>query len=71
MSNVSVPFGFCDFYHLLLMIRSRLPVQAKIDTEKVLQMRKTHSKIILKMHYTLIEDIAIKGEVNEGNHKVR
>ena len=53
------------------MIRSRLPVQAKIDTEKVLQMRKTHSKIILKMHYTLIEDIAIKGEVNEGNHKVR
>ncbi len=59
------------FYHLLLMIRSRLPVQAKIDTEKVLQMRKTHSKIILKMHYTLIEDIAIKGEVNEGNHKVR
>ena len=56
------------FYHLLLLIRSQLPAQAKIDKENVLQIKKTHSKITLKMHYTLIEDIGIKGEVNEGSH---
>ena len=56
------------FYHLLLLIRSQLPAQAKIDKETVLQIKKTHSKITLKMHYTLIEDIGIKGEVNEGSH---
>ncbi len=50
------------FYHLLLMIRSKLPAGAKIDKENVLHMEKTRSKISLKMHYTLIEDIAIKGE---------
>jgi len=56
------------FYHLLLLIRSQLPTQAVIDKEKVLQITKSHSKITLKMHYTLIEDIGIKGEVNEGSH---
>lgn len=56
------------FYHLLLLIRSQLPAQAKIDKEKVLQISKSHSKITLKMHYTLIEDIGVKGETDEGNH---
>lgn len=56
------------FYHLLLLIRSQLPTQAKIDNEKVLQITKSHSKITLKMHYTLIEDIGVKGEINEGSH---
>lgn len=55
------------FYHLLLLIRSQLPVHAKIDKENVLQMTKTRSKITLKMHYTLIEDITIKGEIDEGS----
>lgn len=56
------------FYHLLLLIRSQLPAQAKIDKEKVLQISKSHSKITLKMHYTLIEDIGVKGEINERSH---
>ncbi len=53
------------FYQLLLSIRSQLPTDAIIDKENVLQMTKTCSKITLKMHYTLLEDIAIKGEKNE------
>ncbi len=53
------------FYQLLLSIRSQLPTDAIIDKENVLQMTKTRSKITLKMHYTLLEDIAIKGEKNE------
>lgn len=56
------------FYHLLLLIRSRLPANAKIDKENVLQMKRTRSKITLKMHYTLLEDISVKGESNEGSH---
>lgn len=56
------------FYQLLLMIRNQLPVNATIDKENVLQMTKSRSRIILKMHYTLIEDIAIKGEGNEGSY---
>ncbi len=55
------------FYELLLKIRSQLPTQAVIDKENVLQMTRTRSKITLKMHYTLIEDIAVKGEENEEN----
>lgn len=50
------------FYQLLLMIRSKIPSDALIDKENVLQMTRTRSKIVLKMHYTLIEDIAVKGE---------
>ncbi|MDE6953973.1 MAG: sporulation protein YqfD [Erysipelotrichales bacterium] len=56
------------FYHLLLLIRSQLPANAKIDKENVLQMKRTRSKITLKMHYTLLEDISVKGESNEGSH---
>lgn len=56
------------FYQLLLKIRSMLPSDAVIDKENVLQMTKTRSKITLKIHYTLIEDIAIKGEENEESH---
>ena len=56
------------FYQLLLAIRSKLPTDVKIDKENVLQMTRTRSKITLKVHYTLLEDIAIKGETNEGNN---
>lgn len=50
------------FYQLLLSIRAKLPTDAIIDKENVLQMTKTRSKITLKVHYTLLEDIAVKGE---------
>jgi len=53
------------FYHLLLNIRAKLPTDAIIDKENVLQISKTRSKITLKMHYTLLENIAIKGEKDE------
>ena len=56
------------FYHLLLKIRSQIPTGAQIDKENVLQMEHSRSKITLKMHYTLIEDIAVKGEHNEANN---
>ena len=56
------------FYQLLLSIRSSLPSDAIIDKENVLQITKTRSKITLKMHYTLLEDIAVKGEGNEESH---
>ena len=56
------------FYQLLLNIRSRLPAHVKIDKENVLQFKKTRSKIFLRMHYTFIENIAIKGESHEGSH---
>jgi len=56
------------FYQLLLNIRSQLPTNAIIDKENVLQMTKTRSKIILKVHYTLIENIAVKGDTDERSH---
>lgn len=56
------------FYQLLLMIRSQLPANVVIDKENVLQISKSHSKITLKVHYTLIEDIGTKGEENERSH---
>ena len=59
------------FYQLLLNIRAQIPTEAVIDKENVLQMTSTRSKITLKMHYTLIEDIAVKGEDNEENLKAR
>ncbi|MCD7840701.1 MAG: sporulation protein YqfD, partial [Erysipelotrichaceae bacterium] len=57
------------FYELLLKIRSQIPTNAVIDKENVLQMNKTSSTITLKMHYTLIEDIAVKGDYNEENNQ--
>ena len=48
------------FYHLSLLIRSQLPCDVVISKENVLQMEKTRSKIVLRMHYTLLEDIAKK-----------
>ncbi len=56
------------FYELLLSIRSKIKVGSKIDKEKVLQIERSHSTITLKMHYTLIEDIAIEGDNREENH---
>ena len=56
------------FYELLLSIRSKINNGAIIDVEKVLQIDKSHSTITLKMHYTLIENIAIEGESREENH---
>ncbi len=48
------------FYELLLKIRSKIPTDAIIDKENVLQINKTSSTITLKMHYTLLEDIGTK-----------
>ena len=56
------------FYCLLLQIRSKIPTDAYIDKENVLQIEKSSSKIVLKMHYTLIEDITEKGEIDEGSN---
>lgn len=53
---------------LLLKIRSQIPVDAKIDKENVLQIAKSDSKIEISVQYTLIENIAYKGESNEGSH---
>ncbi len=50
------------FYELLLKIRSSLPANVEIDKENVLQIDRNRSKITLIMHYTLLEDIAIKKE---------
>jgi len=50
------------FYQLLLEIRARIPADAFISKENVLQIEKTRSTITLTMHYTLLEDIAIKKE---------
>lgn len=50
------------FYYLLLSIRSKLPADAIIDKENVLQIEKTRSTITLRMHYTLLENIAQKKE---------
>lgn len=50
------------FYHLLLLIRAKLPADVIVDKENVLQIERTSSKITLKMHYTLLEDIAVKKE---------
>lgn len=50
------------FYQLLLLIRANIPVDAKISRENVLQIERTRSKITLTMHYTLLEDIAMKKE---------
>ena len=55
------------FYQLVLKIRSQIPAEAHIEKENVLQKTRNRSKITLKMHYTLIEDIAVKGEKNEEN----
>lgn len=51
-----------SFYHLLLLIRMQLPADVVIDKENVLQIERSSSKITLKMHYTLLEDIALKKE---------
>lgn len=59
------------FYELLLKIRSQLPANAWIDKENVLQINRNHSKITLKMEYTLIEDIALKGDQDERSHETR
>lgn len=60
-----------DFNTLLLNIRHELQQQlgddAKIDKEKVLHYSIDNSKIRLKVHYTVIEDIACKGDMNEQN----
>ena len=63
-----------DFNTLLLQIRQELESQlgneAKIDKEKVLHYNKDNSKITLKVHYTVIEDIGCKGDINEQNIEI-
>ncbi len=56
------------FFYLLLKIRSQIPLNALIDKENVLQISKSNSKMKLSIQYTLIEDIACKGEKNEGSY---
>ena len=56
------------FFYLLLKIRSQIPLNAFIDKENVLQISKSNSKMKLTIQYTLIEDIACKGEKNEGSY---
>ncbi len=49
-------------FALFLKIRSQLPVDVYIDKENVLQIDKSDSKIEMSVQYTLIENIAYKGE---------
>lgn len=62
-----------NFNTLLLRIRNELSTylgkDAKIDNEKVLQYEVDDSKIRLRVHYTVIEDIACKGDMNEQDIK--
>lgn len=51
-----------SFLFLLLNIRSKIPLNAVIDKENVLQISKTNSKIEIRVQYTLIENIGVKGE---------
>lgn len=57
-----------NFLRLLLKIRSRIPADAIIDKENVLQISSTNSKIDIVVQYTLKENIAVKGDRNEGSH---
>lgn len=58
------------FSELLKQVRDELEKLTKneftIDQEKVLQFSINDSKIVMKVHYTLIENIACKGEINES-----
>ncbi len=50
------------FNELLLKIRESLPADCIIDKENVVQFIETEGVVTLKVHYTLIENIACKGE---------
>ncbi|MFV0392812.1 MAG: sporulation protein YqfD [Coprobacillaceae bacterium] len=56
------------FSYLLFSIRSQLHAVDKIDSEKVLEYGIIDNKLVLKVQYILIEDIAEKGEVNEASN---
>lgn len=60
------------FSELLKQIRDELGQsigkEFTIDQEKVLQFTIKDSRIVMKVHYTVIEDIACKGEINESDN---
>ena len=45
---------------MLFQIRSKLPAHVKIDKEKVIYYGIMNKKIVLKMQYVFIENIAVK-----------
>lgn len=56
------------FSYLLFTIRMKLQSIDKIDREKVLEYGIIDNKIVLKMQYVLVEDIGIKGEMDEASN---
>lgn len=49
-----------NFEYLLFQIRSKLPVNVKIDKEKVISYDIIDEKLVLEMQYVFIENIAVK-----------
>lgn len=49
-----------DFAYLLFQIRKNLPANVKIDKEKVVSYDIINNKLVLKVQYVFIENIAIK-----------
>ena len=49
-----------QFEYMLFQIRSKLPAHVKIDKEKVIYYGIMNKKIVLKMQYVFIENIAVK-----------
>lgn len=70
--EASIPADKVDegegFSYLLFSIRSKLQVIDKIDSEKVLEYGIIDNKLVLKVQYVFIEDIAEKGEFNEASN---
>lgn len=56
------------FSYLLFKIRMQLQSIDKIDREKVVGYGIIDKKLVLKVQYVLVEDIAVKGEPNEASH---
>lgn len=56
------------FSYLLFKIRMQLQSIDKIDREKVVEYGIIDKKLVLKVQYVLVEDIAVKGEPNEASH---
>lgn len=61
------------FNTLLMEIRNELSAiigqEAKIDKENILLFTGDDSTIRMKVHYTVIEDVACKGDMNEQNNE--
>lgn len=56
------------FSYLLFSIRAKLHEIEKIDSEKVVEYGIIDNKLVLKVQYVFIEDIAQKGEFNEASN---